>query len=78
MADVITFLSIPPREQALVALAVLLDGFDAADYLQCESERRGVLNRAASELARVPLELRLPLAGTLLRRALDSLENDNS
>jgi hypothetical protein len=67
--------SLSIKEQALVALAVLIDGHDAVEFLGSDKERATALSRAAKDLADVPPETRLPLAGTLLREALAELES---
>ncbi len=66
------------REQALVAIAVLLDGHDAAEYLSSDKERHTALARAASDLAELAPELRLPLAASVLRAAVADLEHPNA
>lgn len=66
--------SLPARSKALVALAVLLDGRDASTYLERDANNGGNLARAANDLASLPTDLRMPLAGTLLRSALEELE----
>lgn len=60
-------------EQAVVTLAVLLDGRDAADFLQSDPSRPE-LAKAAEGLSGVALELRVPLLGTLYREAVSVLE----
>lgn len=66
-------LSIPHR--AMVAVGVLLDGFDAAEYLQSDKDHHQALSRAARDLAELPPDLRMPLVGSLLRRTLDELQS---
>lgn len=57
------------REQILVAIAVLLDGFDAEDFLAINSENGEALRLAAHILnMREPLD-RLPHVATILRKA---------
>lgn len=73
MSDISRFRSLGSRERALVAIGVLLDGRDALDYLSYDKERRSALVRAAEDLVELGVELRIPLAGTLLRKALDEL-----
>lgn len=73
MPDISRFRALGTREKALVAIAVLLDGHDAADYLGCDKERQLALTRAARDLVELSPELRLPLIGTLLRAALRDL-----
>ena len=73
MSDISRFRSLGSRERALVAIGVLLDGRDALEYLSFDRERRMALVRAAEDLIELGVELRIPLAGTLLRKALDEL-----
>jgi len=73
MPDVSRFRALSVRERAVVAVGVLLDGHDAALYLNSDPERSKALTRAASDLAELSPELRLPLLGTLLRSALEEL-----
>lgn len=68
--------ALSPREQALVALAVLLDGHDAIEYLSSDRDRHLALTRAAKDLAELAPELRLPLAGMVLRRSVVLLEGE--
>ncbi len=74
MADLSRFRALAKREQAVVAAAVLLDGHDAVEYLSSDKDRRTALARAAKDLAEFPLDLRLPIVGTLLRSVLAELE----
>lgn len=62
------------REQALVAVAVLIDGGEAAGVLALDAARGEALRVAAAEMGAVELDARLPYAGTLLRRALEREE----
>ncbi len=73
MSDISRFRSLGSRERALVAIGVLLDGRDALEYLSFDRDRRTALVRAAEDLVELGVELRIPLAGTLLRKALDEL-----
>ncbi|MCC6954507.1 MAG: hypothetical protein IT290_10345 [Deltaproteobacteria bacterium] len=68
------FRALGMKERALVAVGVLLDGHDAADFLVSDKERHLALTRAARDLAELPPDLRMPLLGSLLRRTLDELE----
>ncbi len=74
MADLSRFRALSVREQVVVAIAVLYDGHDAAEYLSSDKDRRTALSRAAKDLAEFPLDLRLPLVGTLLRAGLGEVE----
>jgi hypothetical protein len=68
--DAQRFRNLPPRQRALVALAVLLDGREASLYLENDSLNGPALSRAAMDLSAFELELRVPYAGTLLRQSL--------
>lgn len=61
------------RQQALVAIAVLLDGIEAANYLETDAADGLMLKEAAEYLAGQRADLRMPLAGTLFRVAIDKL-----
>ena len=79
MPDLSRFRSLSVRERALVAVAVLLDGHDAIDHFASDRDRSAALSRAAKDLAELSPELRIPLAGTLLREAVTQLkETSNS
>jgi hypothetical protein len=73
MRDISRFRALSEREQALVSVAVLLDGHDAPDYLSSDKERHLALVRASRDLAALPPDLRMPLAGSLLRSSLEKL-----
>ena len=62
-----------PRQQALVVIAVLLDGIEAGNYLESDAAEGRRLKEAADGLASESPELRMPLAGTLLRMAMDKM-----
>ncbi len=74
MASLRRFRKLNLRERALVAIGVLLDGYDASEYLAGDKERQLALAKAAQDLADVSHELRMPLLGSLLRRTLEELE----
>lgn len=76
MADTSRYRSLSPREQVLVALAVLLDGRDASHYLASEGPRQIALTRAALDCSEMDPGLRVPLVGTLLRQALSELRKE--
>lgn len=77
MPDISRFRALGTRERAIVAVAVLLDGHDAADFLANDKERHTAMARAAKDLAELPPELRIPLVGTLLRQAVAQLDVGN-
>lgn len=66
-----TFLRLPARERARVAIAVLLDGGDAPFYLMNDATRGSLLRAAAEELLAMELDVRFPYVGTMLRLALE-------
>ena len=68
------FRTLPPEQQAVVAAAVLLDGFEAVDFLSVDSIDGALLSEAAAGLAALEPELRMPFVGTLLRRALEQIQ----
>lgn len=74
--DTKKFRSLSPEQRALVAVAVLIDGNDAALYLASDDRSGTALRAAAEELAQLELALRLPFAGTQLRLALDELGSE--
>ena len=74
MPDLLRLRSLAVRELAVVLIGVLLDGHDAVEYLGSDKDRAIALSRAAKDVADLPPDVRLPLAGTLLRNALGELE----
>ena len=62
-----------PRQQAIVAIAVLLDGIEAGNYLESDAADGKRLKDAADSLASEKADLRMPLAGTILRMAIEKL-----
>lgn len=75
MPNIAKFRALSTREQALVALAVLLDGHDAIEFLSSDKLKSTALQRAADDLVKLPPELRLPLLGTLLRHGIAQIES---
>jgi hypothetical protein len=68
-----TMQALAPRDRALVAVAVLLDGREAGSYLTEDALCGDALQRAAQSLAQLPPEVRMPLAGTVLRESLEEM-----
>lgn len=66
------FLKLPAKDRALIAYAVLLDGIDAETYIGSDANEAGFV-RFASWFARMPIEMRMPYIGSLLRRALSEM-----
>lgn len=73
MKQVKDFRTISARERALSAIAVLLDGREAQNYLAYDAVSGEALSRAAAFLSEHPPELRMPFAGTMLRMALEEM-----
>lgn len=71
--DAQRYRNLAPRDRALVAIAVLLDGREAAEYLVRDAVNGQSLARAAGDLSSQPPELRMPLVGTFLRMALEEM-----
>lgn len=69
-----TWRSLESDDRALVAIAVLMDGSDAALFLECDSERGAQLRKAAEELSSLEVDVRLAFVGTALRLALGEAE----
>jgi len=68
------FQDLLPHDRALVALAVLLDGEDAARYVALVESKGERLEIAAAELMQMEFDIRLAFAGTMLRRALAEMK----
>jgi hypothetical protein len=75
--SLIRFKGLPAEKRALVAFAVLLDGREAITYLGFDAILGNSLQRTVEELSDLEPELRMPLAGTLLREAIAELENSS-
>ena len=74
MVDVKKFRALNAKQKALVAIAVLLDGHEAAIYLENDMQNGELLSRAAGDLSELPPDLRVPLLGTQLRRAIEAID----
>ena len=72
--DAHKFRTLSPRNQALVAVAVLLDGREAEHYLGIDGQDGTILSRAAVDLAAQPPDLRMPYIGSALRLVLEQVE----
>lgn len=71
MSDLQKFRSLEKGEKLLVAVAVLLDGHDAPDYLVADEACGLRLSRAAKDIAELPPDIRMPLLGTLIRELVE-------
>lgn len=61
------FMKCSAEDKALISLAVLLDGYDAADFLMVDKEKGVFYAKMAKDLAAIPIETRTLLLGTVLR-----------
>ena len=66
------FKALSEESRIIVALAVLIDGYDAIDILKMDKERGAELAQAATEVVRLSPDIRMPLIGTYLRDSLAS------
>jgi hypothetical protein len=66
--------TLSPKERALVAVAVLIDGADSTVYLESDSEKAEQLKMAAEELCQLEVDARVAFVGTVLRLALEEGE----
>ena len=71
-----TFRKLDCLDRALVCIGVLLDGSDAALYLDFDSQSGAALKGAADDLAKLPFDARMPYVGTLLRLALEEISGN--
>lgn len=69
------FNKLESEQQALVAISVLLDGFDSPFFLGEDQKYQNQLRMAAEEIVKDAPEQRLPYVATLLRRALNEIRN---
>jgi len=69
--DVQRFRVLSTRQKALIAIAVLLDGREAAEYLENDLNNGPGLKRAAIDLASQDPEVRMAYLGTMLRESLN-------
>jgi hypothetical protein len=72
--DTKRFRSLAPELRALVSLAVLFDGGEAAQFLENDAIHGDVLKQSAAELAEQKPAWRMPFCGSSLRRALHEVE----
>ena len=62
-----------PKQRAIVAIAVLLDGREAAVYLKNDAVNGETLQKAALDLAGQAPDLRMVFFGSALRKALSEM-----
>lgn len=72
--DAHKFRSLSPHLRALLGVAVLLDGREAGEYLAFDAAHGPGLQRAASDLAEIDPEVRMPFVGTMVRSALKEMK----
>lgn len=70
------FRKLAPRQQIQVCIGVLLDGLDTPEILSTDASDGQSLKRVAKDLAALAPDVRMPLVGTLLRRAYESIKMD--
>lgn len=75
--SLIRYKSLNADKRALLAIAVLLDGREAINYLGFDSVLDNSMQRIAEEISSLEPELRMPLLGTLLREAITELETNS-
>jgi hypothetical protein len=69
--SLVRYRSLDAHDRALVAIAVLVDGNEAATYLECDAKRGADLKESAQELCKLDMDARLAFVGTALRLALE-------
>jgi hypothetical protein len=67
------FRKLAPRQQIQVCIGVLFDGLDAPEILSTDSSDGQNLKRVAKDLSTLAPDVRMPLLGTLLRKAYESI-----
>ena len=67
------FMNCNSEDKALLALAVLLDGYDASDFLMGDREKGIFYAKMAKDLASIPVETRVLLLGTVLREVKNEI-----
>jgi|Wag4MinimDraft_6_1082665.scaffolds.fasta_scaffold184618_1 hypothetical protein len=65
--------NLSPKDRVLVIMAVLIDGHEAEAFLNLDPSQ-AYLGRAANELLKLPVEIRAPLLGSILRREINLLD----
>lgn len=65
--------SLSDDEQVLLAIAVLLDGFEAQVYLENDAHKGKVYSEVLQEICSQPVDVRIAYCGTQLRLALERL-----
>lgn len=74
MGDSIPINSLPPKERAVVALALLLDGQESVSYLKNNASEYGEkMEKAVESMSLLDPKIRLSLSGVFLRDALEEL-----
>lgn len=72
------FRALSAHHRAIVAIAVLLDGREAAAYLENDVVNGSALSAAATDISSLAPEIRMPFVGTLLRETLRELQAEKS
>jgi len=74
--DLAVFRRLSPHQQMQVCIGVLIDASDVVDVLATDSIDAQNLKRAAKDLTTLSPDIRMPLVGTLLRTALEAIEQE--
>ena len=73
MADLSRFRSLSDDEKMLVAIGVLVDGYDACEHLMVHKDNGEELAAVAKSVADLPPPLRMQYLGNVIRTLLESM-----
>lgn len=73
MSDINRFRALGKKEKCIVAIALLIDGPDALDYLSVDKDHGIAFERIAKDFLEMPTELRVSFLATTLRETLKEL-----
>lgn len=74
MKGLSSFRKLSPELQIQVCIGTLLDGLDSPDILAMDASDGSNLKRIARDLCTLTPDVRIPLVGTLLRKAFESID----
>ncbi len=77
MTDISKYRALGSKEKCIVAIALLIDGLDAIEYLAIDRDNNTAFLRAAKDFTEMSPELRIPFLGTLLRETIVELRKSN-
>jgi len=77
MTDISKYRALGKKEKCIVALALLIDGLDALDYLAIDRDNHTAFLRAAKDFTEMSPELRIPFLGTILRETIVELKTSD-